>query len=125
MASEPGRYLLDQNIPYPAVAWLREHVPGVSVFHARDLQLGRAPDATILARAAELDAVVITYDEDFADQRQFPVGSHAGVVRLRVAPTTDEVSIAALRRLLAAFTFDQLHRSLTIVDAGRIRMIAP
>jgi hypothetical protein len=29
-------------------------------------------------------AIVITFDEDFGDTRMCPVGSHAGVIRLRV-----------------------------------------
>ena len=123
MANEPGRYLLDQNIPYPIAAWLREYAPGAQVDHARDLHLGQAPDEVIVRRATELDAVVITYDEDFADQRRFPVGSHSGGVRLRIDPTTDEVTIGGLRRLFTRLSFHEPHRSLTIVDEGRIRMI--
>jgi hypothetical protein len=39
-------------------------------------------------------------DEDFADARMCPAGSHAGVVRLRVWPTRIEETETALRRLL-------------------------
>jgi predicted nuclease of predicted toxin-antitoxin system len=40
--------------------------------------------------AQEKGAIILTFDEDFADARMYPVGSHAGVIRLRVWPTTIE-----------------------------------
>jgi hypothetical protein len=52
----------------------------------------------------------------------FPIGSHAGVVRLRVWPTTVEETIAALSRLLTSVPDDQWPRSLIIIDNHRIRV---
>ena len=37
--------------------------------------------------AQERGPVVVSYDEDFADTRSFPLGTHHGIVRLRVWPT--------------------------------------
>lgn len=37
-------------------------------------------------------SIVVTFDEDFADARMFPTGSHPGVIRLRVWPTTIETT---------------------------------
>ena len=64
----------------------------------------------------------ITFDEDFADTRMYSVGSHAGVIRLRVWPTTIEEIEAALVRLLESTEDDRLPGSLVIVDRERIRI---
>ncbi len=69
-----------------------------------------------------MGAIVVTFDEDFADTRMFPIGSHAGVVRLRVWPTTVEQAVAALARLLEVVPDDQLPNSLIIIDNHRIRV---
>jgi len=65
---------------------------------------------------------VVTYDEDFADARFFPLGSHHGIVLLRVWPTTIEETITALTRLLAQVPVADLGGSLVIVDPGKIRL---
>lgn len=45
----------------------------------------RLPDATIFQWAQQHNAIVITFDEDFADTRMYPAGTHAGVTPLSVA----------------------------------------
>src|SRR5437870_4649231 len=44
----------------------------------------RASDRSIFEWAQQNHSMVITFDEDFADTRMFPIGSRAGVIRLRV-----------------------------------------
>jgi hypothetical protein len=63
----------------------------------------------------------VTFDEDFADQRSFPTGFHAGIIRLRVWPTTVEGTQDALDRLLAEVSDVELARALVIIDRDAIR----
>jgi predicted nuclease of predicted toxin-antitoxin system len=84
------RVLFDQNVPYPSSVFLRERCPGWLVRHVADVGLWGATDAQILSWAPADQSIVIGFDEDFADARMFPVGSHYGVIRLRVWPTTIE-----------------------------------
>ena len=65
---------------------------------------------------------MITFEEDFADARMYPAGSHTGVIRLRVWPTTIENTEEALARLLETITDEELPGSLIIVDQRRIRI---
>jgi predicted nuclease of predicted toxin-antitoxin system len=114
--------LFDQNVSPEVAHFLRRERPDWRVAHTSDLRLSRATDSAILGRAQAIAAVVITFDEDFADTRMFPVGSHAGVIRLRVWPTTVEQAIAAIERLLQTVPADQWPGSLIIVDDHRIRV---
>jgi hypothetical protein len=75
----------------------------------------------IFRRAQSQNAIVVTFDEDFADTRMYPTGTHAGVIRLRVWPTTIERT-EALDRLLNTVEESNLARSLTIVDQRGIRV---
>lgn len=81
-----------------------------------------AADSTILDWARADASIVLTFDEDFADARMFPVGSHSGVIRLRVWPTTVEQTEAALARLFREVRDEDLPGSLVIVDETRIRV---
>jgi predicted nuclease of predicted toxin-antitoxin system len=64
----------------------------------------------------------VTFDEDFADQRSFPMGSHSGIIRLRVWPTTIEEIQDALERLLAEVPDAELAGALVIIDRDAIRV---
>jgi predicted nuclease of predicted toxin-antitoxin system len=113
---------LDQNVPREIVPFLQELRPLWRIRHTSEVDLQHAPDDSILEYARIANAVVITFDEDFADTRMHPVGSHAGVIRLRVWPTTVEETQRALSRLLAFATDDEIFGRLVIVDQHRIRI---
>jgi predicted nuclease of predicted toxin-antitoxin system len=81
-----------------------------------------ATDDTIFRWAQSDLSIVITFDEDFADARMYPAGSHAGVVRLKVWPTTIENTEAALARLFDSVAEDDSPGSLVIVDETKIRI---
>jgi predicted nuclease of predicted toxin-antitoxin system len=96
--------------------------PGWEVYHVTELGLQGSSDRSVYVWAQQHLAVVITYDEDFADARYFPLGQHCGVVRLRVWPTTTEATVEALARLLSLVDAGDLPGSLVIVDNHKIRL---
>jgi len=116
------RILLDQNISRELVPWLERQRPHWEIWHVKDVGLDGRPDAEIFKWAQTERAIVVTYDEDFADTRTFALGAHCGIVRFRVWPTTVENTQEAMRRLLAAVSADQLFGSLVIIDPGKIRL---
>ena len=114
--------LLDQNIPRAIAPWLRAHRPQWTIYHTSDVALSGRPDEEIFAWAQQRHAVIVTFDEDFADQRTFPTGSHSGIIRLRVWPTTIEETQDALERLLADVPDTELAGALVIIDREVIRV---
>jgi predicted nuclease of predicted toxin-antitoxin system len=114
--------ILDENIPPPIAGFLRSRRSAWDVRHVRDVGLRGSADSTIFQWAQQHNAIVITFDEDFADTRMYPAGTHAGVIRLRVWPTTIEQIEAALDRLLNSIEDDRLPGSLIIIDGHRIRI---
>jgi predicted nuclease of predicted toxin-antitoxin system len=114
--------LLDQNVPRQVGEFLRRRRPEWRVFHAGEVGLSGAPDERVFQWAQQERAIVITFDEDFADARTYPLGSHAGVIRLRVWPTTIEQTQEALERLLTTVPDEDLPGSLVIIDRERIRV---
>jgi len=96
--------------------------PDWRVLHVNEIGLRGAPDEVVFQRAQTEGAIIVTFDEDFADTRMYPVGSHAGVIRLRVWPTTVEQTEKAMDRLLESVEDGDLVGSLVIVDDQRIRV---
>jgi predicted nuclease of predicted toxin-antitoxin system len=116
------RILFDQNIPPQLCEFVRKHKSHWVVQHVNDVGLQGAADQIIFHWAQSNDSIVITFDEDFADARMYPAGSHAGVVRLRVWPTTIEITEAALARLFDSIAEEELQASLVIVDQAKVRI---
>jgi predicted nuclease of predicted toxin-antitoxin system len=108
----PLRILLDENVPLGVITWLCEAHPNVFAEHVIRLFPG-ASDREVLAYASRNQAVIVTYDEDFGDLRNFPLGTHAGIIRLRVFPTTEDRTILALSRLFESVAVDELEGLLT------------
>lgn len=120
--SEALKILLDQNVPFAVKAWLRMSKPGWSVVHVNEVGLAAQRDEIIFEWAQKNDAVIVTFDGDFADQRSFAAAEHAGVVRLKVWPTTIEETIAGLQRLLEEVDDQEIRNSLVIIDRHKIRI---
>jgi predicted nuclease of predicted toxin-antitoxin system len=72
--------------------------------------------------AQQEKAIVITFDEDFADSRLRPLGTHCGIIRLRVWPTTIEKTIEALDSLLHQLPEEEWIGSLIIIDNQKTRV---
>src|SRR5205809_1995216 len=100
MPDLPLKLLVDQNIPQEVAVWMRERLPAWKISHVKEVGLTGRPDPEVFRWAQTNHAIVVTYDEDFADTRSFPLGSHCGIIRLRVWPTTVEATKAAIDRLL-------------------------
>lgn len=122
MPDQPLHLLLDQNIPEEIARWLRGKFTAWRVTHVKEIKLDGQSDPEIFRWAQTNQAIVISYDEDFADTRSFPLGSHHGIVRLRVWPTTVEETQAAIERLLTQVSISDLKGSLIIIDREKIRL---
>jgi len=114
--------LLDQNIPHVVAIWLRERRPQWVIHHTSEVGLSGKPDEAVFAWAQERQALIITFDEDFADARSFLRSEHFGIVRLKVWPTTVEETQDALARLFSEVQDQELTGALVIIERSRIRV---
>jgi predicted nuclease of predicted toxin-antitoxin system len=76
------RLKLDENMPESLVDALKRL--GHDVHTVREEQLQGAPDAEVF-RAAQVEArLLVTQDLDFSDARQYPPGTHRGILLIRL-----------------------------------------
>jgi len=115
-------FLLDQNVPQSLCLWLKSLPQVKDVYHVAAIGMCAASDESIFHYAQKNRLVIITFDEDFADRRLFPVASHCGIVRLKVWPTTLEVTTAALERVFQSLAPEEIAEALVIVDNTKIRL---
>ena len=69
------RWLLDQNVPEIIGQWLERLVEGLKVAHVKQVGLDSADDEEIFDFALKNKWLIVTFDEDFADQRLYPLAA--------------------------------------------------
>lgn len=116
------KLLLDENIPPDIAKFVLEKRPEWDILHVENVGLCGQPDKRMFECAQRGGYVILSFDADFADHTIFPLGSHCGIIRLRVHPPTKRQARAALDRLLSAVTDEQIINSLIIVDHEKFRI---
>jgi predicted nuclease of predicted toxin-antitoxin system len=101
---------------------MEEKLPGWEIQHVNILGFQGKPDEFLYLWAQKNGAIIVTYDEDFADSRFYPLGHHHGIVRLRVWPTTIEKTRNAMERLIEDLAPSNWRDCLIIIDNQKIRV---
>lgn len=112
------KFLLDQDVYALTVRFLREQ--GHDVLTAADIGGSRATDETLLTRAQEQARLFVTRDRDFGGL-VFVRGFGAGVIYLRLEPSTLQAVHEELARVLQSYTAEALHNAFVVVEPGRHR----
>lgn len=97
---------------------------GHDVRRASEVGLSRADDADILAQAIAEQRILITLDGHFGDWAILPLGTHPGVIRVRVHPTSTDNVMGVLGPLLSQSRPSQFADHLVIASLSRVRWIA-
>jgi predicted nuclease of predicted toxin-antitoxin system len=116
------RFLLDQDV-YAATARFLIDL-GHDVVLVASIGLSRAQDQEILRIAQEQNRILVSRDRDFGNL-VFVRELGAGVIYLRVLPSTQNVVHAELERVLSVHTETELTQSFVVVEPGghRIRRL--
>ena len=61
------RILLDQNVPHAVSDWLKRKLPDWEIRHVNELGFQGRTDDFLYTWAQQNEAIIITFDEDFAD----------------------------------------------------------
>ena len=117
------RFKLDENLPADLAEMLRK--AGHDVHDVVGEGLAGEGDPPVLAAASRENRILVTFDLDFADVRQYPPGSHAGIVVFRLDDQRWRVLEEFARRALTENNLKRLERGLAIVDETRIRFRRP
>ena len=111
----PLMWLLDVNVTKKVQNLLEER--GEDVVTLIDLGYRRLRNGEVLAKAKELNRVLLSYDRDFIQLTQ---GTHPGVVVLRIHPCIDEKIIPALKHFLTNLNEESLPNHLIVLERTQI-----
>jgi predicted nuclease of predicted toxin-antitoxin system len=117
------RFLSDQCVPAEINHLLR--LAGHEVLHLREALPARAPDPEVIAKARELDRVLISLNGDFSDIVAYPPGEYSGIVAVQLHnhPEIIPQLMERLTTFLAAHPAQQFyHGKLFVVEVHRVRI---
>jgi predicted nuclease of predicted toxin-antitoxin system len=116
------RFLLDQDVYAVTARFLSDL--GHDVVPVARIGLSQAEDQEILRVAQERNRVLVTRDRDFGNL-VFVQALGAGVLYLRILPSTQSAVHAELERVLSTYTEEELARAFVVIEAGghRIRRL--
>ena len=117
------RLLADHCISKEIIDAMREM--GHDVVRLKDVLAPDSPDAVVIAKAKEIDAVLISLNGDFADIITYPPKAYEGIIALQVRnrPEITPQLLARLRLYLTSRPDRDYYRGkLVIAEAHRIRI---
>lgn len=116
------RFLLDQDVYRTTARFLSdlEH----DVVSASQIGLSQADDEELLRVAQEQQRIFVTRDRDFGNL-VFVKGLGAGVLYLRILPSTQNAVHDELKRVLSTYTEIELSKAFVVIepDGHRIRRL--
>jgi predicted nuclease of predicted toxin-antitoxin system len=112
------KFLLDQDVYAATMRFLRGL--GHDVVPMAQIDLSQADDSDLLEKAQEQDRIFVTRDRDFGGL-VFVSGLGAGVIYLRLLPSTQNAVHQELERVLKIYSEDELKSAFVVVEPGRHR----
>lgn len=112
------KLLLDQDIYEITVRFLTSL--GNDVMRVSDLGMSTASDEENLSKAIETGRIFVTRDRDYGNL-VFIREIKAGVIYLRVLPSTAVEVHSELQRILERYDQDELRNAFIVVEPGRHR----
>ena len=117
-------FLIDEDMPRSTAKVLR--ASGYSADDVRDIGLRGHEDDEVYGYSQVHEATLVTADKDFSNILRFPLGTHHGIIVLRVPDelSTNDVN-QELLRALSELKGENIQGCLVIVEIGRIRIRRP
>lgn len=112
------KFLLDHDVWAATARFLREL--GHDVVAVGEIGLAQAEDSDLLKTAHDQDRIFVTRDRDFGNL-VFVQDFEAGIIYLRMLPSTQNVVHDELARVLKEHAESELKRAFVVVEPGRHR----
>ena len=117
------RIKLDENLSQVHAEFLQQ--TGYDCDRVTDEGLSGADDYTVWQETCREGRFFITLDLDFSDIRQFPPGTHPGILLLRPNSCDRQAVLNLLSRILNEYSLEDLQGCFIVADERQIRIRRP
>jgi len=114
------RFIVDEDLPIALAEMLKRK--GHWAEHVCHAGLRGADDLTVFKHAQLQKAILITADKGFSDIRRFPIGSHYGIIVLRLKRRKRIEILQRFCQVLSQLKGRSLQGRLIVVTDNKIRI---
>jgi predicted nuclease of predicted toxin-antitoxin system len=117
------RFLADHCISNTIVRALRDATH--EVVRLKDVLPVESPDTIVIAKAQEIDAILLSMNGDFADIVTYPPKNYKGIVALQMrnhAEVLDHLMVRLIGYLRIQLEIEHYHGKLLVVEVNRMRI---
>jgi predicted nuclease of predicted toxin-antitoxin system len=114
------KFKLDENLPVAARSLLNEQ--GQDALSVHDEHLVGRSDEVVSDIARTEGRMLVTFDLDFADERAYPPGSHAGIMVLRLRSQHSSAVVRVLEQIVSSQDVEAFAGALVIVTDATVRV---
>jgi len=117
------RFLADHCISNTIVRALRDETH--EVVRLKDVLPVESPDAMVIAKAQEIEAILLSMNGDFADIVTYPPKNYEGIVALQMrnhAEILDHLMVRLIAYLRVQPAMEHYRGRLLVVEVNRIRI---
>jgi predicted nuclease of predicted toxin-antitoxin system len=117
------RFLADHCISNTIVRSLRD--AGHEVVRLRDVLAVESPDRLVIAKAQEIDAILLSMNGDFADIVTYPPKGYKGIVAIQMrnhAEVLEHLMARLIEYLRTQPAREHYRAKLLVVEVNRIRI---
>jgi len=114
------RFIVDEDLPIALAEMLKQK--GHWAEHVSQAKLRGADDLTVFKYAQLRKATLVTADKGFSDIRRFPIGSHYGIIVLRLKRRKRDEILQRFCQVLSQVARCFLQGRLIVVTDSKIRI---
>jgi len=114
------KFLLDENVPPAVVGFLQKK--GFDAKGVYGLRIHGASDDEIMQLARQDERVFITFDKHFSNILLYPLGSHCGIIRIRIHPPLLSDILRILDQFLQKFDLTTIRGTLVVLEREGFRV---
>jgi predicted nuclease of predicted toxin-antitoxin system len=121
LSEEKLRFLLDENLPFSLIDFLRFR--GFTVYRLRDVGLEGAEDNKVADYASKNSFILITLDKDFGYIYHQLYRGKLTILIIRVRPSIPIKIVKTMDKLIQRIDFSRHRGKLMIATEKRVRII--
>jgi predicted nuclease of predicted toxin-antitoxin system len=117
------RFLADHCVSNTVVRTLRDATH--EIVRLKDVLPVESPDSIVIAKALEIDAILLSMNGDFADIVTYPPKNYKGIVALQMrnhAEVLNHLLVRLIGYLRLHPSMEHYRRKLLVVEVDRIRI---
>lgn len=120
MSTREFKFKIDENLPIEAANILNRF--GYDTDTVLDEGLQGTTDVVLINICKKENRIFITFDLDFSDVRTYSPGAYPGIIVIRLADQSVDLTLSVINKLISTFKEESPVGKLWIVEETKIRI---